>query len=153
MSRGTIRSVLVRLAQEGYVNRGVRARSFTWEEAADILEARETLEAAPAAKAAERATECELTELRRTLEEMAATPAHTHDTLRCPLVMRRYRTISAHHPRAGSLAEHRAILPALLTRNPEAAAAAMRRHGGSARRASLLERTRRTEGTPVPGRP
>ncbi|UBU18112.1 GntR family transcriptional regulator [Nonomuraea gerenzanensis] len=50
VSRSTMRSVLVRLAQEGYVtsevNRGVRTRSFSVEEAADILEAREVLESA-----------------------------------------------------------------------------------------------------------
>ncbi|MEV7045327.1 GntR family transcriptional regulator [Amycolatopsis sp. NPDC051061] len=174
-SRGTIRSVLIRLAQEGYVtsevNRGVRTRSFTIEEAADILEARETLEAALAAKAAERATDREIAELRRTLEAMEqaqergdqaaytrgnrafhqqvkaaahqATLARTYDTLLYPLVMRQYRNISARHPRAGSLAEHRAILLAIVTRNPEAASAAMRLHVGSARRALLLDQRRR----------
>ncbi|MBB4683984.1 GntR family transcriptional regulator [Amycolatopsis jiangsuensis] len=172
VSRGTIRSVLVRLAQEGYItseaNRGVRTRSFTIEEAADILEARETLEAALAGKAAERATDREIEGLARTLEQMElaqergdqtaysrgnrafhqqvkaaahqATLARTYDTLLYPLVMRQYRNISARHPRSGSLAEHRAILLAILTRNPEAAAAAMRHHVGSARRALLLDR-------------
>ncbi|GAA1031437.1 MULTISPECIES: GntR family transcriptional regulator [Amycolatopsis] len=172
VSRGTIRSVLVRLAQEGYVtseaNRGVRTRSFTLSEAADILEARETLEAALAGKAAERATDREIAELRATLEGMEAaqgksdqaaysrgnrafhqqvkaaahqaTLARTYDTLLYPLVMRQYRNISAQHPRAGSLAEHRAILLAIITRNPDAAAAAMRHHVGSARRALLLDR-------------
>ncbi|UKD57012.1 GntR family transcriptional regulator [Amycolatopsis sp. FU40] len=174
VSRGTIRSVLVRLAQEGYVtseaNRGVRTRSFTLAEAADILEARETLEAALAGKAAERATDREIAELRSTLERMEAaqatgdqiayskgnrtfhqqvkaaahqaTLARTYDTLLYPLVMRQYRNISAQHPRTGSLAEHRAILLAIITRNPEAAAAAMRHHVGSARRALLLDRGR-----------
>ena len=179
VSRGTIRSVLVRLAQEGYVtsevNRGVRTRSFTIEEAADILEARETLEAALAGKAAERATDVEVAGLRRTLEEMEqaqergdqaaysrgnrafhqqvkaaahqATLARTYDTLLYPLVMRQYRNISARHPRSGSLAEHRTILLAIMTRNPEAAAAAMRHHVGSARRALLLDQQhRRTPG-------
>jgi DNA-binding GntR family transcriptional regulator len=51
---------LVRLTQEGYVSgeviREVRTRSFTVAEDADILEARETPEAALAGKAAERAT-------------------------------------------------------------------------------------------------
>ncbi|MEV5302783.1 GntR family transcriptional regulator [Amycolatopsis methanolica] len=174
VSRGTIRSVLVRLVQEGYVtsevNRGVRTRSFTLEEAADILEARETLEAALAGKAAERATGEEIAELRRTLAEMEraqergegarysqcnrrfhqqvkeaahqATLARTYDTLLYPLVMRQYRNISARHPRAGSLHEHQAILLAIATRNPEAATAAMRHHVGSARRALLLDEER-----------
>lgn len=74
VSRGTIRSVLVRLAQEGYVtsevNRGVRTRAFTVAEAADILEAREVLESALAGKAAERATDEELDAIAATLTEM-----------------------------------------------------------------------------------
>ncbi|GAA3525557.1 FadR/GntR family transcriptional regulator [Amycolatopsis ultiminotia] len=170
VSRGTLRSVLVRLVQEGYVtsevNRGVRARSFTIEEAADILEARETLEAALAAKAAERATDAEIAGLGRTLEAMEqaqaagaqtsysrgnrafhqqvkdaahqSTLARTYDTLLYPLVMRQYRNLSARHPRSGSLTEHRAVYLAIATRNPEAAAATMRHHVGSARRALLL---------------
>lgn len=172
VSRGTIRSVLVRLAQEGYVtsevNRGVRTRSFSEEEAADILEARETLESALAGKAAERATDEEIAELRRTLDEMAqaqergdqaaysrcnrlfhqqvkqaahqATLARAYDTLLYPLVMRQYRNIAAHHPRAGSLQEHQAIFLAILTRNPEAAVAAMRHHVSAARQALLLDK-------------
>ncbi|MEV0907874.1 GntR family transcriptional regulator [Streptomyces hokutonensis] len=170
VSRSTMRSVLVRLTQEGYVtsevNRGVRTRSFTVEEAADILEARETLESALAGKAAERATDEEIAQLRATLREMEeckargdqaaysrgnrlfhqqvkaaahqVTLAKAYDTLLYPLVMRQYRNLSAPHPRAGSLEEHQAILLALVTRNPEAAVAAMRHHVASARQALLL---------------
>ncbi|WP_406452161.1 GntR family transcriptional regulator [Streptomyces sp. NBC_01622] len=170
VSRSTMRSVLVRLTQEGYVtsevNRGVRTRSFTVEEAADILEARETLESALAGKAAERATDEEIAQLRATLREMEeckargdqaaysrgnrlfhqqvkeaahqVTLAKAYDTLLYPLVMRQYRNLSAPHPRAGSLEEHQAILLAVVTRNPEAAVAAMRHHVASARRALLL---------------
>jgi DNA-binding GntR family transcriptional regulator len=170
VSRSTMRSVLSRLAQEGYVtsevNRGVRTRDFTVEEARDILEARETLEAALAGKAAERATEEEIGALQQTLDEMAdcrargdqaaysqgnrrfhqqvKEAAHQHtlarafDTLLYPLVMRQYRDLSAQHPRAGSLEEHQAILLAIITRNPEAATAAMRHHVATARRALVL---------------
>ncbi|XUL92386.1 GntR family transcriptional regulator [Streptomyces galilaeus] len=170
VSRSTMRSVLVRLTQEGYVtsevNRGVRTRSFTVEEAADILEARETLESALAGKAAERATDEEIAQLRATLREMEeckargdqaaysrgnrlfhqqvkeaahqVTLAKAYDTLLYPLVMRQYRNLSAPHPRAGSLEEHQAILLAIVTRNPEAAVAAMRHHVASARRALQL---------------
>ncbi|WP_379517339.1 GntR family transcriptional regulator [Nonomuraea insulae] len=170
VSRSTLRAVLVQLAQEGYVtsevNRGVRTRSFSVEEALDILEARETLESALAGKAAERATEEEIRELRGTLEAMEdckrrgdqaeysrsnrrfhqqikeaahqQTLARAYDTLLYPLVMRQYRNLSAHHPRAGSLEEHQAILLAIVTRNPDAAVAAMRHHVASARRALLL---------------
>jgi DNA-binding GntR family transcriptional regulator len=170
VSRSTMRAVLVRLTQEGYVtsevNRGVRTRSFSVEEAADILEARETLESALAGKAAERATDEEIRELRRTLEAMEdcksrgdeagysqgnrrfhqqvkeaahqQTLARAHDTLLYPLVMRQYRNLSAPHPRTGSLEEHQAILLSIVTRNVEAATAAMRHHVASARRALLL---------------
>ncbi|MGW4906276.1 GntR family transcriptional regulator [Streptomyces sp. NPDC004270] len=172
VSRSTMRAALVRLTQEGYVtsevNRGVRTRSFSVEEAADILEARETLESALAGKAAERATEEEIADLRRTLAEMedaqsrgdqeaysrgnrrfhqqikqAAhqhTLAHAYDTLLYPLVMRQYRNLSARHPRSGSVEEHQAIFLAIVTRNPDAAVAAMRHHVGSARRALSLEK-------------
>ncbi|MEU6139569.1 GntR family transcriptional regulator [Streptomyces sp. NPDC047081] len=172
VSRSTMRSVLVRLAQEGYVtsevNRGVRTRSFSVEEAADILEARETLESALAGKAAERATDEEIAALRQTLAEMEEaqsrgdqdaysrgnrrfhqqikqaahqhTLARAYDTLLYPLVMRQYRNLSAPHPRSGSLEEHQAIFLAVVTRNPDAAVAAMRHHVGSARRALLLDK-------------
>jgi DNA-binding GntR family transcriptional regulator len=74
VSRGTIRSVLVRLAQEGYitqeVNRGVRTRLFSVADAVDILEAREILEAALAASAAKRATQEELDGIARTVTDM-----------------------------------------------------------------------------------
>ncbi|WP_234444653.1 GntR family transcriptional regulator [Streptomyces sp. NRRL F-525] len=174
VSRSTMRAVLVRLTQEGYVtsevNRGVRTRSFSVEEAADILEARETLESALAGKAAERATDEEIAQLRSTLREMEdckargdqaaysrgnrhfhqqvkqaahqQTLAKAYDTLLYPLVMRQYRNLSAPHPRAGSLEEHQAILLAIVTRNPEAAVAAMRHHVASARQALLLRSAR-----------
>ncbi|MGP2441595.1 GntR family transcriptional regulator [Streptomyces sp. JW3] len=174
VSRSTMRTVLVRLAQEGYVtsepNRGVRTRHFSVEEAADILEARETLESALAGKAAERGTDEEIQALRRTLEAMEdckargdatgysrgnrrfhqqvkeaahqRTLARAYDILLYPLVMRQYRNLSAPHPRAGSLEEHQAILWAVITRNPQAATAAMLHHVGSARRALLLQAER-----------
>lgn len=171
VSRSTMRAVLVRLTQEGYVtsevNRGVRTRKFSVQEAADILEARETLESALAGKAAERATDEEIAELRRTLAEMEEfkargdqasysqgnrrfhqlvklaahqqTLARAYDTLLYQMVMRQYRNLSAQHPRDGSVEEHQAILMAIVTRNPDAAVAAMRHHVASARRALLLQ--------------
>jgi DNA-binding GntR family transcriptional regulator len=179
VSRSTLRSVLVQLAQEGYVtsevNRGVRTRSFSVREAADILEAREVLESALAGKAAERATGEEIAELRGILDRMAEcqanrdqagysqcnrsfhqqikqaahqqTLARAYDTLLYPLVMRQYRNLSAAHPRTGSLEEHQAIFLAILTRNPAAAVAAMRHHVGSARRALLLQSAQDGDGS------
>jgi DNA-binding GntR family transcriptional regulator len=170
VSRGTMRAVLARLVQDGYitseVNRGVRTRSFSVEEAADILEARETLESALAGKAAERATEEEIDELRLIAEAMAIaqdrgdereysqgnrrfhqqikkaahqkTLARAYDNMLYPLVMRQYRDVAAPHPRQGSLEEHQAILLAIVTRNPESAIAAMRLHVGTARRMLAL---------------
>ncbi|WP_081998460.1 GntR family transcriptional regulator [Sinomonas humi] len=79
ISRGTVRPVIVRLVQEGYLtsepNRGVRTRMFTVEEAAEVLEAREILESALAGKAAERATDEELEELAEICKRMAAAEA------------------------------------------------------------------------------
>jgi len=171
VSRSTMRAILARLTQEGYVtsevNRGIRTRKFTPDEARDILEARETLEAALAGWAAERATEEEISELRATLAAMAdarerddqaaysqgnrrfhqqvKTAAHqhtlarAHDTLLYPLVMRQFRDLSARHPRAGSYEEHQAILFAIITRNQTAAEAAMRHHVAAARHALVLK--------------
>jgi DNA-binding GntR family transcriptional regulator len=168
VSRGTVRSVLVRLAQEGYLtsgtNKGVRTRVFTVEEAIAVLEAREILETAIAGKAAERATDAELEELATICEQMGSAEYsrdaaeysrlnrrfHQHvrqiarqpilsgfvDQLVYQLVMRQYRNLGhAHH----SLTEHRAIVAAMQTRNPDAAAAAMRHHVSSARWAELLK--------------
>ncbi|WP_335984150.1 GntR family transcriptional regulator [Streptomyces sp. CA2R106] len=171
VSRSTMRAVLARLTQEGYVtsevNRGVRTRNFTPAEARDILEAREMLESALAGFAAERADDEEIAGLRATLEEMAdaharddqatysqgnrrfhqqvkvaahqQTLARAYDTLLYPLVMRQYRNLSVHHPRAGSYEEHQAILLAIVTRNPAAATAAMRHHVATARHALVLK--------------
>lgn len=76
VSRGTVRSVAARLAQEGYLsaepNRGVRTRQFSIEEAIDILEAREVLEAALAAKAATSATDAELDGMAEIIDLMAS---------------------------------------------------------------------------------
>jgi DNA-binding GntR family transcriptional regulator len=181
VSRGTVRSVLVRLAQEGYVtsevNRGVRTRLFSVADAVDILEAREVLESALAAKAAERATHQELDDLRRTValmyeRELAGdqdgysrqnrnfhqqirqaahqeTLARFFGALLYPLVMRQYRDIEAPHPRVGSLEEHQAILSAIITRNPEAASATMRHHISSARQGLLLKNAA-SDGDPGP---
>lgn len=160
LARGTVRSILVRLVQEGYLtsepNRGVRTRAFTLEEALDVMEARETLESAIAEKAAERATDAELAELAGICDEMGS-PDYVEseavyaqlnrrfhqairdaarqpilagfiDSLAFPLVMRQFRDLSRTGPRQAALAEHRAIVAALQTRNAHAAGAAMRHH-------------------------
>lgn len=160
VSRGTVRSVIARLAQEGYVttevNRGARTRSFSVDEAVEILETRAVLEAALAAKAAERATEAEIAamtevckrmwdwqfpggreaywELNRTFHGQVkqaarqATLAKFVDSLLYPLVVSQYLNNENATPRLESVREHEAILAAIATQNPEAAAAAMRHH-------------------------
>jgi len=52
--------------------------------------------------------------------------------------MRQFRDPGSVHPRRGSFDEHQAILSTIVTRNPEAAAAAMRHHITSAREALTL---------------
>ncbi|BAH51980.1 putative GntR family transcriptional regulator [Rhodococcus opacus B4] len=171
VSRGTIRSVLARLAQEGYVtteaNRSARTRSFSVDEAIEILETRAVLESALAAKAAERATEADIAAMTETCKRMwdlqvpggreeygnlnrkfheqvkraaqQATLTRFVDSLLYPLVMQQYRDAERANPRTDSVREHEAILAAIVTHNPESAAAAMRHHLSSARRALQLK--------------
>ncbi|MDH6290457.1 GntR family transcriptional regulator [Rhodococcus sp. NM-2] len=173
VSRGTIRSVLARLAQEGYVtaeaNRSARTRSFSVDEAVEILETRAVLESALAAKAAERATDTDIAAMTETCKRMwdwqvpggreeywnlnrrfheqvkqaarQSTLTRFVDSLLYPLVMQQYRDADREKPRTDSVREHEAILAAIVTHNPEAAAAAMRHHLSSARRALLLKFT------------
>ncbi|WP_231914486.1 FCD domain-containing protein [Rhodococcus sp. LB1] len=63
------------------------------------------------------------------------------DSLLYPLVMQQYRDADREQPRTDSVREHEAILAAIVTHNPEAAAAAMRHHLSSARRALQLKFT------------
>lgn len=147
-------------------NRGARTRFFSIEEASDILEAREIFEGAVAAKAARNATEEELAQLRDILQVMkraessrdaagysrlnrqfhaAITDAAHQATLARavrsslhPLVMRQFRDPDLVHPRIDSFEEHQAILSTIVTRNSEAAGAAMRHHIASARKALTL---------------
>ncbi|MDI9939932.1 MULTISPECIES: GntR family transcriptional regulator [Rhodococcus] len=171
VSRGTIRSVLARLAQEGYVtaeaNRSARTRSFSVDEAVEILETRAVMEAALAAKAAERATDTDIAAMTETCKRMwdwqvpggreeyanlnrkfheqvkraarQATLTRFVDSLLYPLVMQQYRDADREQPRTDSVREHEAILAAIVTHNPEAAAATMRHHLSSARRALQLK--------------
>ncbi|WP_284744692.1 GntR family transcriptional regulator [Amycolatopsis sp. RTGN1] len=173
VSRGTLRSVLARLAQEGYVtaeaNRSARTRSFTEDEAIEILETREVLEAALAAKAAERATDEDLAAMTEICASMRAGQAEDGrdeysalnrrfheqvrqaarqatltkfvDSLLYPLVLRQYRDMDRSRPRSTVVQEHEAILASIVTHNPEAAAAAMRHHLSAVRRALQLKFT------------
>ncbi|BAH53622.1 GntR family transcriptional regulator [Rhodococcus opacus] len=174
ISRGTIRSVLARLAQEGYVtaeaNRSARTPSFSVDEAVEILETRAVLEAALAAKAAERATDTDIAAMTETCKRMwdwqevpggreeyanlnrkfheqvkraarQTTLTRFVDSLLYPLVMQQYQEADREQPRTDSVKEHEAILAAIVTHNPEAAAAAMRHHLSAARRTLPLKFT------------
>jgi len=170
VSRTTIRSVLLDLNKEGFVtlepNRGARVRSFTPEEAREILIVRERLEGIAAGLAAENITKELLNDLDEVVEEMAAADAdhdpQTHaklsrqyhslvvnaaknrmvarfiDQTRYPLVVRQFWNLEIQHPRPESLDEHRAILTAIRGGDSMAAERMMRLHVSSARNALKL---------------
>jgi len=102
-SRGTVRSALAQLENEGLVqrerNRGARVRPISVEEAVEITETRAVVEGLCAAKAAERATEQDRARLRaiaaemRTAVESGDIPAYSRTN---QLVHRAVRDISGH---------------------------------------------------------
>jgi DNA-binding GntR family transcriptional regulator len=171
VSRPTLRSVFIALEQENYItlerNRGARVRQFSREEAAEILQTREILEAAIAGLAATRITagECDqLAEIAARMETFSQanqgpaysvcnrefhaliiaaarqpTLARFHAATPYPLVMSQYRNLRTQHPRDGSLREHQAILAALRIGNSAATEAAMRHHLAEARLALTLD--------------
>ncbi len=120
----------------------------------ELLEARRVIEPGIAALAAERATDAELQELRTTLERTAAAigddagfleaDVHLHSLIttaaRNPILARfmasltrlglasRARTVTLPGVQAQTLRDHRAIIAAISSRDPEAAADVMRRH-------------------------
>lgn len=170
VSRTTIRAVLLDLNKEGFVtlehNRGARVRSFTPEEAREILVARERLEGIAAALAAENINEEELQELEKVLRDMAtAEEAHEPqiyadhsrkfhslvvqaarnrtitkfiEQTRYQLVVRQFWNLDITHPRPESLDEHKAILVAVRAGDSNAAELMMRLHVSSARDALKL---------------
>lgn len=170
VSRTTIRAVLLDLNKEGFVtlqqNRGARVRSFSPEEAREILVARERLEGVAASLAAEHITEEELDQLEQVLQDMAEADAgpepadHAEQSrrfhslvvqaaknrtiakfieqTRYQLVVRQFWNLEIVHPRPESLDEHRAILVALRAGDSDAAELMMRLHVSSARDALKL---------------
>ena len=102
-SRGTVRTALAQLENEGIVqrerNRGARVRPISLEEAVEITETRAVVEGLCAAKAAERATDADRARLRelgdrmRTAVENGDIPTYSHTN---QLVHRAVREISAH---------------------------------------------------------
>lgn len=80
VSRGAVRTALVRLAQDRMVahepNRGARVRTVSEAEAVEILQARAALEGIAAAHAARRASDAQLQRLREIASEMACLHEH-----------------------------------------------------------------------------
>jgi DNA-binding GntR family transcriptional regulator len=97
VSRATLRSALIRLQHEGFVeiqpNRGAQVRAFSVEEATRILQVREVLEGLAAGLAAEKATAAQLAELHDIVAEMESTLAADDLLGHLPLVGRFHQRI------------------------------------------------------------
>jgi DNA-binding GntR family transcriptional regulator len=160
MSRGAVRTALIRLEQDGLVvrepHRGARVRRVSDGEAVEILQARAVLEGLAVRQAAERiddagaarlhsciARQRELletgdllgasevnAELHATLLELSghATAMRLIETLNAQTVRYQYRTILIPGRPAASVAEHTAIVEAVIAGNAGQAERAMRRH-------------------------
>jgi DNA-binding GntR family transcriptional regulator len=160
MSRGAVRTALIRLEQEGLVvrepHRGARVRKVSDEEAVEILQARAVLEGLAARQAAERIDEAGAERLQACLARqrelldagdlLGASDANAdlhaallglsgHGTalrliqaLNSQTVRYQYRTILIPGRPAASVAEHTAIVEAVVAGRPEDADNAMRNH-------------------------
>jgi len=160
ISRNTLRTVMARLEHEGLVvlepNRGGRVRSFTLEEAHDILRVREALEGLVASLAATRATaeqrerlHADLAEtedalkaddiVRYTLSnrqfhgdviEAAGSPMASSllESLNFPLVKFQFQAVLVPGRKSESLAEHHELLAAIDKGDAERAEQVARKH-------------------------
>ena len=160
MSRGAVRTALIRLEEEGLVvrepHRGARVRPVTNTEAVEILQARAVLEGLAVRMTAERIDdegserlEACLARQRDLLERgdlLGASDANAdlhatllelsgHETalrlihaLNSRTVRYQYRTILIPGRSTSSLAEHTAIVEAVVAGNPDEAEDAMRAH-------------------------
>ncbi|MET0491557.1 MAG: GntR family transcriptional regulator [Actinoplanes sp.] len=159
-TRFLLRNALHRLATEGLVelqpHRGARVREISVDEAIEITETRRAVESLVAARAAQRVTDDETTELRALGEAMTAAVGQA-DMLRYSelnaQLHSRVRTIARHATAnriieqlngqivrhqfrlslvpgrpSVSLPEHLAIIEAVCARDPEAAERAMQAH-------------------------
>ncbi len=137
VGRATVRTALARLAQENIVerlpNRGARVRRISAKEAVEILEARIALEGIAARHAAANATDADVGELRKILDEMEQRTDHGI----AASLIENLRSRSAQHPFRATLhptepavrvRQHRAIADAIARRDPDAAERAMRDH-------------------------
>ena len=160
MSRGAVRTALIRLEEEGLVvrepHRGARVRKVSDDEAVEILQARAVLEGLAVRLTAERIDNKGAARLQALLERhrglleggdlLGASDAnadlHTallelsgHGTARrliralnSQTVRYQYRTILIPGRPAASVAEHTAIVEAVVSGRPEEAETAMRSH-------------------------
>ena len=160
MSRGAVRTALIRLEQEGLVvrepHRGARVRKVSDDEAVEILQARAVLEGLAVRQTAERIDDEGVARLqtclarqRELLERgdlLGASDANAdlhaallelsgHSTalrliraLNSQTVRYQYRTILIPGRPAASVAEHAAIVEAVIAGHPEEAEDAMRSH-------------------------
>lgn len=159
-SRFVLRNCLIQLAAEGLVelqpNRGARVRETTAEEAVEITELRQSIEALVAGRAAERVTDAQVAELREIEALMVAAVDHAELLTYSDLNARLHaliRQIAAHQTASRlleqlrgqmvrhqlrlalvpgrpsiSLPEHREIIDAVCSRDPERARQAMATH-------------------------
>lgn len=162
-SRFTLRNALIQLEAEGLVelqpNRGARVREITVEEAIEITEIRQSVEALVAARAAERITDEQIDFLRSLGAEMreavdrnelmrySELNASLHGTLReiahhatadrvltqlhGQMVRHQFRLFLLPGRPSTSLPEHLAIIDGVCGRDPESARNAMVAHTGS----------------------
>ena len=160
MSRGAVRTALIRLEEEGLVvrepHRGARVRKVSDDEAVEILQVRAVLEGLAVRMTAERIDDAGATRLQALLERhrelleggdlLGASDANAdlhaallelsgHGTARrliralnSQTVRYQYRTILIPGRPAASVAEHSAIVEAVVAGRPDEAEAAMRNH-------------------------
>lgn len=160
VSRNTLRSVLVRLAQEGFVvlepNRGARVRAFSLEEVREVLLAREVLEGLVTRMATENLLPDDAAELREVVSEAevalkaddiaafskANRQFHTRivdlagssligsmlDGLRFPMMKFQFQALLVPGRKSQQLAEHKALLDAILANDAERAESVARMH-------------------------
>ena len=175
MSRGAVRTALIRLEQEGLVvrepHRGARVRKVSDAEAVEILQARAVLEGLAVRLTAERIDEAGIARLQTLLgrhrellgvgDLLGASDANAdlhaallelsgHGTARrliralnSQTVRHQYRTILIPGRPAASVAEHTAIVEAVVAGRPDEAEAAMRNH--------LFSVAKAVQGAPLPG--
>jgi DNA-binding GntR family transcriptional regulator len=160
MSRGAVRTALIRLEQDGLVvrepHRGARVRRVSDDEAIEILEARAVLEGLAVRQTAERIDDAGIVRLRACLARqrellehgdlLGASDANAElhaallelsrhgtairliNSLSAQTVRYQYRTILIPGRPAASVAEHTAIVEAVIAGRPREAELAMRRH-------------------------